>query len=47
LFENTWNVYANAEKSFEKYRKNDDLEKVWLEISMTSSSTLPTARLST
>jgi hypothetical protein len=29
LSENTWNVYANAEKSFEKYRKNDDLEKVW------------------
>ena len=28
LSENTWNVYANAEKSFEKFRKND-LEKVW------------------
>jgi hypothetical protein len=29
LSENTWNVYANAEKSFEKIRKNYDLEKVW------------------
>jgi hypothetical protein len=26
---NTWNVYANTEKSFEKNRKNYDLEKVW------------------
>ena len=26
---NTWNVYANTEKSFEKFRKNYDLEKVW------------------
>ena len=26
---NTWNVYANTEKSFEKIRKNYDLEKVW------------------
>ena len=26
---NTWNVYANAEKSFEKFRKHYDLEKVW------------------
>jgi hypothetical protein len=26
---NTWNVYANAEKSFEKIRKKYDLEKVW------------------
>jgi hypothetical protein len=23
LSENTWNVYANAEKSFQIYRKND------------------------
>jgi hypothetical protein len=29
LSENTWNVYANAEKSFEKFRKKYDLEKVW------------------
>lgn len=29
LSENAWNVYANAEKSFEKFRKNYDLEKVW------------------
>jgi hypothetical protein len=29
LSENTWNVYANAEKSFEKIKKNYDLEKVW------------------
>lgn len=29
LSENTWNVYTNAEKSFEKFRKNYDLEKVW------------------
>lgn len=29
LSENTWNVYANAEKSLEKFRKNYDLEKVW------------------
>jgi hypothetical protein len=29
LSENAWNVYANAEKSFEKFRKNCDLEKVW------------------
>jgi energy-converting hydrogenase Eha subunit A len=26
---NAWNVYANAEKSFEKFRKNYDLEKIW------------------
>ena len=29
LSENAWNVYANAEKSFEKSRTNCDLEKVW------------------
>jgi site-specific recombinase XerD len=29
LSENTWNIYANAEKSFEKFRKHYDLEKVW------------------
>jgi hypothetical protein len=28
LSENTWNVFANAEKSYEKIRKNYDLEKV-------------------
>ena len=29
LSENTWNVYDNAEKSFEKNWKKYDLEKVW------------------